>query len=378
MSLSRKLRAYSVAAGAAAIAAATPTRAVVQYYDHQADPIDASVNWYQPRVGYEIVPRDVVVLHMDGTYQYEDFEGGTSGPVPPGSKTADSVWFTYRTYNEQGAPKEGIQFETQNGSGIAAGFDGSTLSATMFGEDDIIGPGTSFFTDTDGDNGGTGAVVIRYGYPVFDGYAGFFIQEPDGPHYGYVNVYQPSTYSNQIDILGWAYETDPNTPILAGDQGDIIIEPPWPWPPLDAAFIDALRAAMTGPGVPLAPGDEIFDLDWDGDIDVDDMDLLVHNFVETDVGDGTEYGDFNLDGRVDTTDLTILATNFGMGSSWAEGNASTDFTINTTDLAILAEHFGFVAPVVVPEPMTLSLLALGAPGILAARRRKRAASPPRI
>ena len=231
--------------------------------------------------------------------------------------------------------------------------------------------------EADGDTGGVGAVTYGWSPQNYQsdgwygtGHLGFSIQQPNGPHYGYVQVDQPPD-AGRISILGWGYETDPNTPIHAGDQGDIIIPPPWPEPELNAAFIDALRAAMTGPGVPPAPGDEIYDLDQDNDVDIDDMDFLVHDLVETDVGAGTEYGDFNLDGKIDTTDLAILSANFGTGSSWSEGNASTDFTIDTTDLTIMALNFGFAVPgLPIPEPMTLSLLALGAPGILAARRRK--------
>ena len=100
------------------------------------------------------------------------------------------------------------------------------------------------------------------------------------------------------------------------------------------------------------PFDELYDLSWPGDdgapdgvVDISDMDYLVHALVETTVGVGSEYGDFNLDGVIDTTDQTRLATNFGPGSTWAEGNANRhiDLTIDTTDLTILGTYFGFAA-----------------------------------
>ena len=137
---------------------------------------------------------------------------------------------------------------------------------------------------------------------------------------------------------------------------------------VDTDDIDDLCANMTGEGVP--PIDPKYDLDGDNDTDSADMDILIHDLVEiVGGGTGTEYADFNLDGEVNTTDLTILATNFGIGTTWAEGNANCDMDVNTTDLTILATNFGFVASGAVPEPATMSLLALGSLALL--RRRSR-------
>jgi len=116
------------------------------------------------------------------------------------------------------------------------------------------------------------------------------------------------------------------------------------------------------------PGD---DGQADGNVDTADLDYLVHFLVETAIGEGTEYGDFNLDGIIDTTDLTRLATDYGPGDTWAKGNANRhiDLTTDTTDLTILATYYGFGEPDTIPEPATLSLLALGA--CLPLFRRKR-------
>ncbi len=109
----------------------------------------------------------------------------------------------------------------------------------------------------------------------------------------------------------------------------------------------------------------------DAAVDINDLNYLVHFLVETSLGNGTEFGDFNLDGVIDATDLTRIATYFGPGTTWAQGNANRniDLTIDTTDLTILGTYYGFSSADAIPEPMTISVLALGAIGVLRRRRR---------
>ena len=101
-------------------------------------------------------------------------------------------------------------------------------------------------------------------------------------------------------------------------------------------------------------------------------------------------GDANGDGFVDGTDLDIVLSNYNRtGATWAQGDFNGDGVVNGQDLdAILSNYnqnngiYGMFGPggsggssvtMAVPEPGTLSMLALGVVGVLAwtARRNRR-------
>jgi hypothetical protein len=152
------------------------------------------------------------------------------------------------------------------------------------------------------------------------------------------------------------------------------------------------------------------DADLDGDVDLDDRDILMANVGSTEghwgIGDftgggeddwggldglvdgndaqviadalGLLGGDFNLDESVDVVDLGILATNYNVptGMTILEGDANQDGAVDVVDLGILATNYGVSLQTAqtmmasVPEPGTGLLLALAAFGLLLKRRRK--------
>ncbi|MCX5654770.1 MAG: PEP-CTERM sorting domain-containing protein, partial [Planctomycetota bacterium] len=91
----------------------------------------------------------------------------------------------------------------------------------------------------------------------------------------------------------------------------------------------------------------------------------------------TLIGDVNLDGIVDDSDISILSNNYGFTDiSWADGDVyGYDGIVSDDDVGLQANNYGMTAGQLtggisaVPEPATLSLLALGAAAMITRRRR---------
>ena len=83
-------------------------------------------------------------------------------------------------------------------------------------------------------------------------------------------------------------------------------------------------------------------------------------------------GDANGDNAVDVIDLGILATNYDqIGKTIDTGDFNQDGSVDVIDLGILATNYDWVAPgsVSIPEPTSLSPLALAAAALIRRQRR---------
>ena len=96
----------------------------------------------------------------------------------------------------------------------------------------------------------------------------------------------------------------------------------------DAADIDLLGQALKND-----VSDLRFDLNRDGKISVDDMDVMIHDILNT------HYGDANLDLRVDHRDLEIIQKHmFQHVSSWSQGDFNLDGAVDGSDFNVWNGH----------------------------------------
>jgi hypothetical protein len=116
--------------------------------------------------------------------------------------------------------------------------------------------------------------------------------------------------------------------------------------------------------------DRQYDLDHSGIVDADDLTYMIEECLEWardgQSGWGTFAGDFNLDGVVDLLDLNKLTANYNGSAGWVDGDANGDGMVDLLDLNKLTANYN--ATVVVPEPATMSLMALAGVALLRRRR----------
>ncbi len=122
-----------------------------------------------------------------------------------------------------------------------------------------------------------------------------------------------------------------------------------------------------------ASGNEIYDLDGSGMIDLSDRDLWLANAAsENGLGSPYNLGDANLDGTVDGVDFVAWNANkFSTSLSWDAGDFNADGFVDGNDfIAWNANKFTSSDSVAaVPEPSCVFVMLLGMLGLIAAKRR---------
>jgi len=141
------------------------------------------------------------------------------------------------------------------------------------------------------------------------------------------------------------------------------------------AEVDAVVAAGTIGGVQpnqiLIEPELAADANMDGKVDFNDLLILAQNNGSI-TGDWT-HADFNYDGKVDFNDLLLLAQNINQtnGTTLLGGELPASFEAQWQLAQAEVKAADGVGSV--PEPGTLSLMAIGAAGLLVRRRRAAAA-----
>ncbi len=142
---------------------------------------------------------------------------------------------------------------------------------------------------------------------------------------------------------------------------------------LCAADIDAIyqnltqypsgRSAASWPWA-LQPYNPIYDVNHDGVVNQDDVTYELRTYFNT------SYADATLDTYTDYADFQIVLDHWMQHGAWADGDFNGDGIVDYGDFQILLDYWNPSGwnPSEIPEPASVSLLALG--GLALLRRRK--------
>ena len=255
--LSKKLCAYSAAAGAAATAGvALDANAIPMIYNTEANPINVHSS-FETMMGHNMARIDPSIASAAGLLDYDTAPNGQNSDASgAGTANPGEVYFRYGMFSEPSATwgKSGTQFGTLTGggNGLYATQIGTAPSTRPGGENGVYGfqegeiidgSDNLITTDTVGADGiiqaysgGPGAGAVQADMHGFGGWAtgseynivsgikylGFRIDNKNG----FVKVHERfNDRRNNFKILGWAMETQPFEPIVCTLEGGGVPEP---------------------------------------------------------------------------------------------------------------------------------------------------------
>ena len=213
-SYEKSLGAYTLAAGAAAVAtnATTAEAALVRY--KQPSPgawYDASSDWNQ----------DLIMFKMDGTVVLNTADTGLLSL----GQDADSFTFSERDFYWWGSEEKDATCLTvgdgvsANGAWVDSGDDwdvGRLGYPYKVGCDELLAvqSGRTWSDDTVTDTGGLGGwnFYLVGEWPFGGGgYVGLYLDDVDGRHYGWAHINMTAYWA--VELYEFAFETEPNIPV---------------------------------------------------------------------------------------------------------------------------------------------------------------------
>jgi hypothetical protein len=281
------------------------------------------------------------IMFTPNDAQLPTYEAGADARAAGG----DFIWFTSEAY-ETDSGKTELVF----GSHINVTTDGTIAANVGTAGNPVSGETMVDYTYLYNAGSGYGMSGYSWDSPQPGRGAGFWGFTMDGIE-GWFELGLASGNRSGVTLLSYYFDfVGGSDPLDIDGDGDV-----------DADDIDMLFTMVGGT-------DMTGDLNGDLVVDGDDVDFWVAN-VPIGENTGTVYGDFNLDGAVDAGDLALLGGSFGLAGpfGWANGDATGDGVVDAGDLALLGGNFGTIVHPV-PEPVTMSLLAIGGAALL--RRRK--------